>query len=679
MKNFSVFLSKAICLIACVFFGVILYNVWGQEQYLIQYQSKAELFGYIVLGVILSVIGLCIIMFLLKKKIYMYKYSWFVIGIIIFVIQCAYVFSIKMVPIWDSRNIINEAARMLTDEVPHISSVNGYFEMYGNNYCVVLLLYFYYRILGLFHISHLWEATLFLNIVLVDCSIILFTYLLRKIKDEKIAYTFLLLCLFNPYTYVYCTYVYTTTFSMAAIPFLLFLIYCIISKSKKKKIAYSIALGVCSLILFKLRATNFIVLLAFLIIFVLYYLYVYKSKKINIKKFVVLFAIWCVSFLVSNMGYQLIEKHYVAQEIKENNFPITHWVMMANSNGGNGMYSEPDEQYTASFASKDEKQEKNIEELKIRLQSFLVYELFHHFKEKIAINWSQSITYITEIMKTNQTYSNAYRFLSGKDNAVFVIYFQISLSLIYLLAMLRAIRNLFSKNIDFANLDLMLILIGAIIFYLIWEVSPSYNICFVPLVIVLASEEVYITIHKKYKALPLLYSIGIGSIMLFENRTAVEHTIQTYDNYSIVSVYRRPSLELQVNNVSKENKILEQNFKINKNKKFNKIAILVNSELQNINTEYLFTLYDNDGNIIHKQNVKPDSKRIGEYYYIIDIPNKYGEGIYNFSIKGIGEEDSLEFIYTKQEIVDSNPYGALSIDDNNEEGKLDLIFNVYEE
>lgn len=85
-----------------------------------------------------------------KKQIYQYAYSWLVCGGLIILLQFAYAFSLKMVPIWDSRNIINESARMLTDQVPQISSVNGYFDMYGNNYPIVIFLYNYYRILDFF-------------------------------------------------------------------------------------------------------------------------------------------------------------------------------------------------------------------------------------------------------------------------------------------------------------------------------------------------------------------------------------------------------------------------------------------------------------------------------------------------------------------------------------------------
>ena len=159
MKKVSNILYKIILMLSFGFFLIISYKVVVFSKSVIRHDSREELWLYILIALIICLLFMQIIKILQKKQIYQYAYSWLVCGGLIILLQFAYAFSLKMVPIWDSRNIINESARMLTDQVPQISSVNGYFDMYGNNYPIVIFLYNYYRILDFFHINNFWTAS----------------------------------------------------------------------------------------------------------------------------------------------------------------------------------------------------------------------------------------------------------------------------------------------------------------------------------------------------------------------------------------------------------------------------------------------------------------------------------------------------------------------------------------
>lgn len=690
MNKLSKILSKTIFIFTLIFFCVILFNTLMYTKNVMRYDSRMDLWLYILMGVILYLIFIQIIKLLQKKELFRYSYIWILIGCLILVLQCIYAYSIKMVPIWDSRNIINEAARMLNDKIPQISSVNGYFEMYGNNYPIVIFLYYYYKILSILHIKHFWAASIILNIFLIDISIALFCYLLKTVKNSKWAFNFLLFSLLNPYTYVYVTFVYTTTFSMAAIAITMLLIYCLYqafqNKSSKKYILYSVFLGSVSFFFFKLRATNFIVILAFFIVSFIYlcdknHKTCYIDKKVKVVFLLLILLGWGSTSIL----YNKIEAHYVNKAMSEHNFPITHWIMMSNMNGGRGMYSEEDERKTASYKSYEDKVEMNLHELVNRLQSFSGEEFLIHIKDKLSINWSEGVTYIQELMHCNQTYGEVYSFFAGKNSSLFSVYYQVYLCGVYFLGIFGTIKNILYNRIDYLYLLTILTLLGAFLFYLVWEVSPCYNICFMPLFVLVAvygnmSEEINTFSNKNLQLFPVI----LGAGMLIFTYSAESNGKISYDNYSISSIYRRPLLEQQFTGINEENKILVQTFHIRKSKFFNRISILVNTleeykTQDNLNTNYLFKLYDSNGKLLYQTDIESSEEVSGEYYCTIQLPTVLKNGDYKFTIENHGTVDSLEFIYTKQEIIDNNPDGFLEINGNSEQRKCDLIFNVYYE
>ena len=689
MKKVSNILYKIILMLSFGFFLIISYKVVVFSKSVIRHDSREELWLYILIALIICLLFMQIIKILQKKQIYQYAYSWLVCGGLIILLQFAYAFSLKMVPIWDSRNIINESARMLTDQVPQISSVNGYFDMYGNNYPIVIFLYNYYRILDFFHINNFWTASIVLNIILIDISIVIFCVIIKKVKNSKWSFDFFMLCFFNPYTYLYTTFVYPTTFSLAAIAIIFLIIYCLFksfhSLSNKRYIFNSILLGTAAILFFKLRATNFIVIIAFLIVGYIYWRNKANKDYFYISKKVIIFFLLCMSLGGIGTGalYNKIEENYVSEEMKSHNFPITHWIMMSNSNGSKGMFSEEDEKKTASCETYEEKIDMNLKELKSRLQAFSGKELLVHIIDKISVNWCEGGEYIQELMQCNQTYGGTYRFLAGEDNAVFSAYYQLYLGLIYFWGGSSIIKNILSKKIDYLYFLCILSLMGAFLFYVIWEVSPCYNICFVPLFGILATYSINMPRKcscKNYQY--IIYPVIIGASMIIFNNEATLNEKTSYDNFSISSIYRRPLLEHKTIDINQSGKELTQRFYIRETKKFNCISFLVNTLGKNKDDEearYLFTLYADNEKMLYQTEIKYDENYNGEFYYTIKMPMILKSGYYRFLIKPLGTEDSYEFIYTRQEIVDNNPKGFLTINNNNGQEKNDLIFNVYYE
>lgn len=645
------------------------------------YQNKNEFWICLIIGAIVVLGVFCILYYLLKIQIYNTNVAWIILGLILMVIQLLYVISIKNIPIWDSLSVINEAQKMLGMENAKISSVNGYFEMYGNNYFIVIFLYLFYSILAFFEIEHYWIFSIILNIFCIDGCIAVLCYLAKVIKGKKFAFILLFLFAINPYTYIYTIFVYTNTISelFNAIQILLaYSIYkSITCEDNKKLVIYSVLEGIVALLSFYLRATSFIIIIA--VAMSLFLLIMNKGVNyIKLNKCVVSIAIIGACFIFTAIGYSKIESLYVDQSLKDKNFPMSHWVMMSFNSDSRGMYSQIDEKAIAECETKGEKNKWALNKLKDRIQNMGTKGLLERFMEKISVTWSEGLSYMYHLLASNQEYGITYKWLAGNNSSLFSIYYQLMLIVCYFACFIGCIKQIHSFKIDFFHQSISLVLLGAFIFYLIWEANPFYNICFMPLVtfiMVYGVDASNYTINYRLAGVFILL-VGIAGVIVKDFNKA---PLFQLDNYVVSTSHPRYYLKASIGDLSPTKSELKQSFRVKRGKSFNRIQFMLKSINDVVNAGYTIKLYNQDDKLLYESILYNEYPVGTEYYHTILLPDTYLEGSYYFKIESNQQNglDTIGFMYLDLEKIDYNPSGTLYKDGINL--KQDLILNVFVE
>lgn len=132
----------------------------------------------------------------------------------------------------------------------------------------------------------------------------------------------------------------------------------------RANIAYTILIGIVAGISYKIKVTIFILFMAMIC-----ELFLNLKDAKQIKKFVmfVVIAMVGVVAVVSASNKVISSQFEISEEVEDaNEFPLTHWVMMAL--GETGGYCEEDVSYTKSFPTYEEKNKADIKEIKKRVK-----------------------------------------------------------------------------------------------------------------------------------------------------------------------------------------------------------------------------------------------------------------------------------------------------------------------
>lgn len=639
----------------------------------IDYDRRREYY----LAVLVALIFCLILMVLCKKlidiKVYDKRNSFVVLFLIIATIQIMLFIAIKPLPVWDSMSTIEEAIRMSQNGF-EMSSQNGYFARYGNNYPFTILMASIYKLLNIFHINNYWFVSVLLNIISIDFTYGIATYLICKVYGRQKAFLFAFVSAVNPFVYIFCWYVYTGTFGGFFMMLSILYIYKIYIdiKSGDKKYKHPVMFGVVFIVGTLIRVTT-----CFPIIAIVVYL---ALSKVNSYKFLACrnMAIYCIIiFVVSGIifgSYKLIENRCVDDSISDQNFPITHWIAMGLNIETNGSFSDEDEKYTESFDGKAAKQNASSNLIKHRVLEMADSDFISIYKRKLAYTWSKPALAMDGYLQSNQNSSGMYKYIAGGKSAPFAAYCQIFMATLYLCAGITALKLFRAKNIQAFLHFVLIIIFGAMVFHLIWESSKVYCIGFIPLISMLAVCNKNTELGKLELAGNEAIRATVAAIILFG--LFITYPLDTFksvnvDNYSIYDQPRRHDLEGKITDVATKGRTISGAFEVKETNKANHISFVV-EHLEDSGCTYLFKLFDSSGECVYQTNIfgrKPKKEELDvlsdTFYYDLEIPMMLYEDEYRFTIEAISQntEDSLAFYYCWRRLdEDYNPVGNVVID-----------------
>ena len=572
----------------------------------------------------------------------------------------------------DLSHIIEYVNRMISEN--NLTITGSYFSKYTNQIPLLIFVYGFTKIGSIFGTTNvLLMGTIFNAIFMATTGY--FIYLIGKeIKGPKAGLLALIFMVINPIFYLYTSYFYTDTLCM---PFAVIGLYLMIKSIKadntKNKILLSILSGLFFFIGLKVRIVVIILLIA-----IVGFILINKKIVDKLKIYIALFLGLIIGFL----GFKVVY-NYFELDLNENaSFPITHWIMMGLNEEYTGGYNSPDHDLTYNEPTYEEKKERNIEEIKNRLKELGPIGLIKLEGSKIARTWSSGNYGVYAKLNNTADGTGLYEYLGGYGNTNIFMKYSLQILKAYISFMiLLGLLGIFRKKEVEYNYDaiIYIALFGAILFYIIWEAAQRYSLSFlpwmiIPLGLIYANRE-----EGKQKEIAKKEKImKIGSITLMLITFALltinfpKYTLKTdtYEDIRILSYRGFSDIDI------KENKI-SQTFTTKDN--FNQIRIRIYNSDEEIESMYLFRLYNEDTNelLYEEEFISSDIKNNSnpKFKFAEVTPNKNTS--YRIEISKLSGSSVLS-ISTYNESVYYKSYNNGSVYINDEEVSDTFIFRVDE-
>ena len=390
-----------------------------------------------------------------------------ILFLLLLVIQIIIAKELSVDPGWDFGAVANSAKSIaLSGDTDYW----WYFANYPNNLGATIFLTLVYKltiILGI-SIDNYIKVGIFINIVVIDLSLILSFILLFIHKGEKVATLFTFSIIFITPLYMYTPIFYTDTLSMIY-PIILFIFYHLYKN--RNKIIY-IILGSIFIAIGVLIKPNVIISLIAL------FIYSYLTDKL--KGYYKVIFVGILSLILVNTTFNLYLKNKYMFDVTKNGFPSTHWIMMGLK--GDGGYNPDDVEFTLNTDPKQRKDE-NIRVIKERLKDYKLSGLIHHFDKKIKYTWADGTLNAPGKLRQYPLNTGNYldEYIYGGKSEVYLYISGASFSLTILGVLISALSSLIDKkhiNIqDLFNISIF----GVFLFLLMWETRSRYILCLLPI------------------------------------------------------------------------------------------------------------------------------------------------------------------------------------------------------
>jgi len=432
---------------------------------------------------------------------------------IIYMLLCLFHFQIIIIQNtntqigWD----VGMLAFLDTNNPSHIS----YISRYPNNLLLAYLLKAIRSIPNIFNsaINDFWLIASLFNIIIINITLY-YTFIVSEklFNNIKIAFVCFILSilLFGLFPWIIVPYSDTIAMPFTIIPLL---IYLKINKSEnltRQSILYSILLGIILFFGYLIKPSVLILLIAFILIQVLFHI---NNKKDIIKNIIritfTIIIIIILSFIWQYFSYS--QKTFPLN--KESAMSFTHYVMMGmndseSSNGLYGGWNSHDVRLSTMQENRNIRQKVNIEEIKTRLKNFgiLGYIEFLINKAKWVTSdgrffWGNEGNFANfDLNKSNIFKEIIYK--NGKYYGYYHFYAQgIWIIILYFIIYCTNIKNIKNKSIKIIEgiTLIKLVIIGILLFILLFEGRSRYFILYLPYFSMLASYNLYDFLkNKKY-------------------------------------------------------------------------------------------------------------------------------------------------------------------------------------
>lgn len=680
MTKFTNFFTKLISIILGILIILNISSIIFNERMCVVPNntfSKILTYSLITVGGILMVVGILALFKLINKLSDkgLTRLAIALIGIYS-IVTIANIFLFPAVPNTDSYFVQDYVIKMVRGDVSVINGNNYYFAKYSNNNAFVLILYFLYKAFSFVGESNLLVVGRIFNCLCIIGGIVLFYFAIIKFTGKKATATkFLLLSVLFPSVQFSSSWVYTATICM---PFIGGIFLCganLIKATTKKSITINSAIiGVLSVVGYKVRPVVIFITLAGIICM---FFWAFKDKKKLMKSLFSLIV--CAVVAVTSFAIcKAIDNHYYTGSNKQ--YPLTHWIAMSLQ--GDGSYIPSYNAKHQMMHSTEEINKDSIKDIERTLSSYTPITFFQHQYDKSSLMWGEgNLGYYTR-QRGNNHYSDFHDYIYGSKSQMLLMYCQmlwLSFHLLILVSLYKLFRNKSSKK----NLLLSITLLGAFVFYMLWEVKINYALPFVSIIIALATSggvsiENKLTLPainvKKCYRVAYITVASVFIALLLANTYFVAFDEVRRDS---VKLENAGSVSTTIENVSMENKVLKQTFYTDSS--FNTVTLLTTRLVGDIYSRYKVTLTNSENKVL-------SSKMFYNLYSFehddkieLKLPNSYTPSYnekFTVTIEGKGTlNDFIEFNYSDSSQIDCID-GELTV--NHKPINGDLKFYVWD-
>lgn len=418
------------------------------------------------------------------------RWIWIFTGVL-FVIQVLITYCIIFRTSWDA-GIVTAQARLVAQKSSEVWA--DYYSLYPNNMFITFIYSFFYRIAGI--VGN--DSFGVILIAIVQCfmssiAALLVYKIMRKICEGHILpvaswCVFALWIGMSPWKII----PYSDSFGLF-FPIVILWLYQLL-QNKKFVIAKCVLIGMIATLGFKIKPTVMILLIAIVIIELMKILE--KEKR---KEAVLRIGVLSLSAIVTIIAYGAFDMAgYMKIDINEEAAcGPTHFLMMGLREDTNGVYSPGDENFSKSFATKEERSKANMEEVKRRIQEFGFSGLVKHGVKKSLTNfndgtftWGWDGDFYAGIIEEPDPILSpilrSFYYDDGKLNFLFVAIMQFW----WIFILIGMVLNIFDlvKKTEITDIKLvsMLALIGMAIFVMIFEGRARYLYLYSPIYVIIS-------------------------------------------------------------------------------------------------------------------------------------------------------------------------------------------------
>lgn len=497
------FIKKTIYLIFIFFIGLFIassffirakynYTLYGDTPVL--ERQKTGIF--VLLIVLLVLASAALYRLCLKLDQYSKKVVIPVTLLFSFAIQIAVIFAFTRLPTDDSQTMLSLALNMLYQKDYSSFQTGGYLFMFPFNFSTVLYLK---TLLFLFPDNYLVLKIFNILFTLVTTLMIYLIYKEINYRSKANDYGVLIFAAAYIPSLFMCNYIYNdiiaTAFFTAAIYFLIRFV-------KEKSVRYIIISSVLLAIGGYFRSVGVIVLIAGFIYILL------NIKKIGIKKVTAALCIMVLLFNIPGWTQNTVLQvtSVVNEPVGKNSAPVYMWLNMGMNTKTFGFWDNM-QSYNIYENQANWNKEKSTElfkeEIKNKLSNASFSDMVHMYYKKIVWTWTEGTyqidryglgnegsfnrnqgmgrimggysytTFATDLFKGDSGYR------SGLLWIVYVMNF-----LMYFFILVRLLSGIKQKR--FEEVLLILVVLGFIAFYILWEIKSRYIYPVYPLLIVLS-------------------------------------------------------------------------------------------------------------------------------------------------------------------------------------------------
>ena len=585
-------------------------------------------------------------------------------------------------PPTDSDVTLNESLAIAKGAENTVDQSLIYFSIYKNNNLFTLMHVPFFKLMLALGVTDFLLPFTIINALIVYASHIFTYFAAKRLFGGKNAVTVLLICVLNPALYIFIHFIYTNTYSLLPMTIIVWLFSLMKDERRKSRIAiYSAIIGALGVFGYYIRPTSVFPIIAAAVCAIIHLIGSGEQFKNQLKKYACAGLAFVLAFGVCFIGANLAMKPFVKDSSK--NLPTIHWIAM--SFYGDGGYNAEFRNNMVRQKNTEEMKKYAAETLKDTIKEKGVLGIGKHMVYKLVATWSDgSFAYSNRLTRSSSS-SGIYDYIAGEKRNFAMLYSQalrLAMFVLILIALISLIKNRKSAMLLFA-----VTLLGAMTFYMMWEIKSEYALPFIFILAILSAggadsaagflnkipQKAYAkTLSATTVTACVMTVISIG--LIIQQYDVHVNKTYSFNRYSVnvISSYQENYPKIYENDVT-----IEQEFYTNK--PFNRIEFAA-AKLNDRNAKYSVSLCDGSGNVIQSKTVTANNiNKSGRLpvYFDYQIPN--GTQRYFLRIGKYSGANEQTAIQDSMAVKHRRSFGFGSIDGEctvNGETAPDILMNV---